>query len=59
VRRFVIEPRQRFPGSGYVDVVHEDGRRQTLFNGDMNAQHLTSAKYDEGLPQQTRVSRAC
>jgi hypothetical protein len=37
------------PGSGDVDVLYEDGRRQTLFNGDVNAQHLTSAEYDARL----------
>jgi hypothetical protein len=33
------------PGSGDVDVLYEDGVRQTLFNGDVEAQHLTSAEY--------------
>jgi len=37
------------PGSGDVDVLYEDGRRQILFNGDMNAQHVTSAEYDARL----------
>jgi hypothetical protein len=33
------------PDSGDVDVLYEDGVRQTLFNGDFEAQHLTSAEY--------------
>jgi hypothetical protein len=37
------------PGSGDVDVLYEDGRRQTLFNGDLIAQHLTAAEYDAKL----------
>jgi hypothetical protein len=37
------------PGSGDVDVLYEEGRRQILFNGDINAQHLTSAEYDVKL----------
>jgi len=35
-------------GSGSVDVLHEDGERQTLFNDD-KAQHLTSEEYDARL----------
>jgi uncharacterized protein YeaO (DUF488 family) len=38
-----------FPGSGDVDVLYEDGVRRTLFNGDIDAQHLTSAEYDARL----------
>ena len=34
------------PGSGAVDVLYEDGVRQTLFNGDAKTQRLTSAEYD-------------
>jgi hypothetical protein len=37
------------PGSGDVDVLYEDGVRQTLFNGDVAAQRLTSAEYDARL----------
>jgi hypothetical protein len=37
------------PGSGDVDVLYEDGVRQTLFNGDIEAQHLSSAEYDAKL----------
>ena len=37
------------PGSGDVDVLYEDGVRRTLFNGDVEAQHLTSAEYDARL----------
>ena len=37
------------PGSGDVDVLYEDGVRQTLFNGDIEAQHLTSAEYEARL----------
>jgi hypothetical protein len=39
------------PGSGQVDVLYEDGVRQTLFNGDFRAQHLTAAAYDEKLAE--------
>jgi uncharacterized protein YeaO (DUF488 family) len=38
-----------FPGSRDVDVLYEDGVRRTLFNGDIDAQHLTSAEYDAKL----------
>jgi hypothetical protein len=37
------------PGSGDVDVLYENGVRQTLFNGDAKGQHLTSAEYDARL----------
>jgi hypothetical protein len=37
------------PGSGDVDVLYEDGVRQTLFNGDIEAQHFTSAEYNAKL----------
>jgi hypothetical protein len=37
------------PGSGDVDVLYQDGVRQTLFNGDVTAQRLTSAEYDATL----------
>ena len=37
------------PDSGDVDVLYEDGVRQTLFNGDFEAQHLTSAEYNARL----------
>jgi len=37
------------PGSGDVDVLYEDGQRQTLFNGDVITQHLTAAEYDAKL----------
>lgn len=37
------------PGSGDVDVLYEDGVRQTLFNGDVTGQRLTSAEYDARL----------
>lgn len=37
------------PGRGDVDVVYEDGARQTLFNGDFKAQRLTAAAYDAKL----------
>jgi hypothetical protein len=36
-------------GSGGVDVLYEDGVRQTLFNGDYEGQHLTRATYEERL----------
>jgi hypothetical protein len=39
------------PGSGSVDILYEDGVRQTLFNGDIRAQHLTSAQYDAKLSE--------
>jgi hypothetical protein len=35
------------PGSGDVDVLYENGVRQTLFNGDAASQHLTESQYDE------------
>ena len=38
-----------FPGSGAVDVLYEDGGRQTLFNGDSKGQRLTTAEYDGKL----------
>ena len=38
-----------FPGSGDVDVLYEDGVRRTLFNGDIQAQRLTSAEHDARL----------
>ena len=37
------------PGSVDVDVLYEDGQRQTLFNGDVKTQHLTAAEYDARL----------
>jgi hypothetical protein len=37
------------PGSGSVDILYEDGVRQTLFNLDVRAQQLTSAEYDARL----------
>jgi len=37
------------PGSGDVDVLYEDGVRQTLFNGDIEAQHFTPAEYNAKL----------
>jgi hypothetical protein len=47
-----------FPGSGDVDVVYEDGVRRTLFNGDIQAQHLTAAEYDARLAAaDTRYAR--
>jgi hypothetical protein len=36
-------------GSGAVDVVYEDGVRQTVFNGDFERHHLTRAAYLERL----------
>jgi hypothetical protein len=36
-------------GSGDVDVLYEDGVRQTLFNGKARAQGLTAAEYDAKL----------
>jgi hypothetical protein len=36
-------------GGGGVDVLYEDGERQTLFNGDPGGQHLTRAAYAEKL----------
>jgi hypothetical protein len=36
-------------GSGQVDVLYEDGRDQTLFNGDADAQDLTRAEYEAKL----------
>ena len=41
--------RDKAPGSSDVDVLYEDGRRQTLFNGDKTTQHLTAAEYDAKL----------
>jgi len=32
-------------GSVEVDVLYEDGQRQTLFNGDLIAQHVTAEQY--------------
>ena len=44
-------------GSEDVDVLYEDGVRQTLFNG-ARAQHLTSAEYDAKLAESdTRYAR--
>lgn len=37
------------PGSGAVDVLYEDGVRQTLFNGDPEGQYLTRATYLQKL----------
>jgi hypothetical protein len=37
------------PGSGDVDVLYEDGVRQTLFNGNARAQHMTSTEYEKKL----------
>jgi hypothetical protein len=37
------------PGSVEVDVLYEDGQRQTLFNGDLVAQHVTAAEYEARL----------
>lgn len=37
------------PGSVDVDVLYEDGERQTLFNGDPMAQHMTAAEYKARL----------
>jgi hypothetical protein len=37
------------PGSVDVDVLYEDGERQTLFNRDLAAQHLTAGEYDARL----------
>jgi hypothetical protein len=37
------------PGSGEVDILYEDGTRQTLFNGDVRGQQLTDAQYDARL----------
>ena len=37
------------PGSGDVDVLYEDGVRQTLFNGDTKGQNLTRAEYEAKL----------
>lgn len=36
-------------GSSGVDVLYEDGQRQTIFNGDKVTQHLTAAEYDAKL----------
>jgi hypothetical protein len=36
-------------GSGDVDVLYEDGVRQTLFNGDPASQHLTRPAYADKL----------
>jgi hypothetical protein len=35
--------------SSGVDVLYEDGQRQTIFNGDKITQHLTAAEYDAKL----------
>jgi hypothetical protein len=37
------------PGTGSVDILYEDGARRTLFNGEIQAQHLTPAEYDARL----------
>jgi hypothetical protein len=37
------------PGSGAVDVLHEDNVRQTRFNGDVTGPNLTPAEYDAKL----------
>ena len=37
------------PGSVEVDVLYEDGQRQTLFNGDLIGQHVTAAEYEARL----------
>ena len=34
------------PGSGDVDVLYENGVRQTVFNGDTEGQNLTESEYD-------------
>ena len=39
------------PGGGSVDILYEDGVRQTLFNGDHRAQDLTSQEYDAKLAE--------
>ncbi len=36
-------------GSGDVDILYEDGVRQTIFNGDTRAQHLSKADYESRL----------
>lgn len=41
--------RSTLPRSVDVDIVYEDGQRQTLFNGDPTTQHLTAAEYDTKL----------
>ena len=37
------------PGSIEVDVLYEDGERQTLFDGNLVAQHVTAAEYEARL----------
>ena len=37
------------PGSVEVDVLYEDGQRQTLFNGDLIGQHVTAEEYGARL----------
>ena len=36
-------------GSGDIDVLYEDGQRQTLFNGDRRAQHVSDSEYKAKL----------
>lgn len=42
------------PGSSAVDVVYEDGRRTTAFNGDPGEQHLSAAEYDRRFGEADR-----
>jgi hypothetical protein len=39
------------PGSGQVDVLYEDGVRQTLFNRDLRGQQISAAVYDSRLAE--------
>jgi hypothetical protein len=45
------------PGSGDVDILYEDGVRQTLFNGDFKTQNLTPSEYDAKLAADARYAR--
>ena len=41
--------RTTLPGSVEVDVLYEDGQRQTLFDGNLIAQQVTAAEYEARL----------
>ena len=37
------------PGGANIDLVRIDGRRQIMFNGDLDGQNMTAAEYDAAL----------
>lgn len=46
-------------GTGSVDVLYEDSARRIMFNGEIQAQHLTPAEYDAKLPQPMPAMLVC